>query len=120
MYRLYSWEHSYFSGKVRAYLRFKQSQAALGDGYEDILATPDLIAGLLTSRSGSGANRKVGPAGIHRAGVPGFVSIPWNASPVDSGMPDHRLRGNDKDAVIALLSDSSWKPNAMKLLTVSL
>jgi glutathione S-transferase len=55
MYRLYSWEHSYFSGKVRAYLRFKQSQAALGSGFEDILATPDLIAGRLTPRSGSGA-----------------------------------------------------------------
>ena len=47
MYRLFSWEHSYFSGKVRAYLRFKQRQRALGPGYEDILATPDLIQGLL-------------------------------------------------------------------------
>jgi glutathione S-transferase len=55
MYRLFSWEHSYFSGKVRAYLRFKQSQSALGAGYEDVLATPELIAGLLTPRSGSGA-----------------------------------------------------------------
>jgi glutathione S-transferase len=54
-YRLFSWEHSYFSGKVRAYLRFKQSQDALGPGYEDVLATPELIAGLLTPRSGSGA-----------------------------------------------------------------
>ena len=55
MYRLFSWEHSYFSGKVRAYLRFKQSQGALGPGFEDILATPELITGLLTPRSGSGA-----------------------------------------------------------------
>lgn len=55
MYRLFSWEHSYFSGKVRAYLRFKQRQGALGPGYEDILATPDLIQGLLVPRSGSGA-----------------------------------------------------------------
>jgi len=55
MYRLYSWEHSYFSGKVRAYLRFKSLQGALGDGFEDILATPELIAGRLTPRSGSGA-----------------------------------------------------------------
>ena len=54
-YRLYSWEHSYFSGKVRAYLRYKQRSHALGPGYEDILATPELIAGLLTPRSGSGA-----------------------------------------------------------------
>ena len=55
MYRLFSWEHSYFSGKIRAYLRFKQRHGALGDGYEDILATPDLIQGLLIPRSGSGA-----------------------------------------------------------------
>ncbi len=55
MYRLYSWEHSYFSGKVRAYLRFKQRMGALGPGFEDILATPDLLAGLLARKSGSGA-----------------------------------------------------------------
>jgi glutathione S-transferase len=55
MYRLFSWEHSYFSGKVRAYLRFKARQGALGEGFEDILATPELIAGLLTPKSGSGA-----------------------------------------------------------------
>ncbi|MCP4002798.1 MAG: glutathione S-transferase [bacterium] len=55
MYRLFSWEHSYFSGKVRAYLRFKQRQGALGPGFEDILATPELIQGLLLARSGSGA-----------------------------------------------------------------
>ena len=55
MYRLFSWEHSYFSGKVRAYLRFKERMGALGPGFEDILATPELIAGLLTPRSGSGA-----------------------------------------------------------------
>ena len=55
MYRLFSWEHSYFSGKARAYLRYKQRNGALGPGFEDILATTDLIQGLLTSRSGSGA-----------------------------------------------------------------
>ncbi len=55
MYRLFSWEHSYFSGKARAYLRFKQRHGALGDGFEDILATPELIQGLLIPRSGSGA-----------------------------------------------------------------
>jgi glutathione S-transferase len=53
MYRLYSWEHSYFSGKARAYLRFKHRQGALGDGYEDVLATPELTLGLLAQRSGS-------------------------------------------------------------------
>jgi glutathione S-transferase len=55
MYRLFSWEHSYFSGKVRAYLRFKHEQGSLGPGYEDILATPELIQGLLIPRSGSPA-----------------------------------------------------------------
>lgn len=55
MYRLYSWEHSYFSGKVRAYLRFKARHGDLGPGFEDILATPELIVGLLTEKSGSGA-----------------------------------------------------------------
>jgi glutathione S-transferase len=55
LYLLFSWEHSYVSGKVRAYLRFKHRQAALGTGYEDILATPELIEGYLLPRSGSGA-----------------------------------------------------------------
>lgn len=55
MYKLFSWEHSYFSGKVRAYLRYRHRMGALGDGYEDILATPELIQGLLMRKSGSGA-----------------------------------------------------------------
>jgi len=55
MYRLYSWENSYFSGKARAYLRFKHSQGALGDGFEDILATPELMFGMLPQRTGSSA-----------------------------------------------------------------
>jgi len=55
MYRLFSWEHSYFSGKVRAYLRFKERNAALGAGFEDVLASAELIQGLLLPRSGSGA-----------------------------------------------------------------
>ena len=55
MYRLFSWEHSYFSGKARAYLRFKARMSALGPGFEDILATPELIQGLLLPRSGSPA-----------------------------------------------------------------
>ena len=52
-YRLFSWEHSYFSGKVRAYLRYKDYFGDLGDGYEDILATPELIQGLLVPATGS-------------------------------------------------------------------
>ncbi len=56
-YRLFSVEHSIFSAKVRAYLRFKASQNDLGTGptagFEDILATPNLINKLLVVRSGS-------------------------------------------------------------------
>ncbi|MDG1204076.1 MAG: glutathione S-transferase family protein [Pseudomonadales bacterium] len=60
-YRLFSVEHSIFSAKVRAYLRFKSSQGDLGSGteggfdhgFEDILATPHLINELLMVRSGS-------------------------------------------------------------------
>ncbi len=53
-YRLFSWELSYFSGKVRAYLRYKDRMGDLG-GFEDILATPELVFGLLTPATGSGA-----------------------------------------------------------------
>jgi len=55
MYRLFSWEHSYFSGKARAYLRFKERAGSLPPGWEDILATRELVAGLLVPRSGTGA-----------------------------------------------------------------
>ncbi len=53
MYRLFSWEHSYFSGKARAYLRWKQHHGALGPGFEDVLATPELALGLLIPKSGT-------------------------------------------------------------------
>lgn len=52
-HRLFSWEHSYFSGKVRAYLRYKERMGDLGDGFEDILATPELMTGLLMPATGS-------------------------------------------------------------------
>lgn len=52
-YRLFSVEHSYFSAKVRAYLRWKDHHGALPGGFEDVLATTDLIRDLLTVRSGS-------------------------------------------------------------------
>jgi glutathione S-transferase len=54
-YRLFSWEHSYFSGKARAYLRYKERSGGLGPGFEDILSTPELAAGLLIPKSGSPA-----------------------------------------------------------------
>ncbi len=55
MYRLFSWEHSYFSGKARAYLRWKHHHGALGPGFEDVLATPELAMGLLIPKSGTPA-----------------------------------------------------------------
>ena len=51
-YKLFTVEHSYFSGKIRAYLRWKQFHGALGAGFEDILATPELIEKLLMTKSG--------------------------------------------------------------------
>lgn len=53
MYRLFSVEHSIFSAKVRSYLRFKHDQKDLGPGFQDILATPEIIQGLLVKKSGS-------------------------------------------------------------------
>ena len=53
MYRLFSAEHSMFSAKVRAYFRLKADQQDLGRGFEEILATPNLIQNLLQKRSGS-------------------------------------------------------------------
>ena len=50
-YRLFSWEHSYFSGKTRALLRFKAHGGALA--FEDVLATPELISGLLIPATGT-------------------------------------------------------------------
>ena len=64
-YQLFSWEHSYFSGKVRAYLRYKHAMGDLGRGYEDVLATPELIQGLLVPATGSPAVPQVRtPGGV--------------------------------------------------------
>ena len=54
-YRLFGWELSYFSGKARAYLRYKERMGDLGEGFEDVLATPELVTGLLAPATGSGA-----------------------------------------------------------------
>ena len=107
MYRLYSWEHSYFSGKVRAYLRLKERMGALGPGFEDILATPELLAGRLTPRSGSSAVPQMEmPDGtwvqdsseiidVCEAAHPGFPVVP------DSSRPKQRLASY----LIELLAD---------------
>lgn len=54
-YRLFGWELSYFSGKARAYLRYKERMGDLGEGFEDVLATPELMTGLLQPATGSAA-----------------------------------------------------------------
>lgn len=53
MYKFFSAEHSMFSAKVRSYFRFKYDQGDLGPGFEEILASPDLIRNLLQKKSGS-------------------------------------------------------------------
>jgi glutathione S-transferase len=53
MYRLFSWEHSYFSGKARSYLRYKAYFDGLGAGFEDILATREIVEELLVPATGT-------------------------------------------------------------------
>ncbi|NRA02321.1 MAG: glutathione S-transferase C-terminal domain-containing protein [Myxococcales bacterium] len=55
MYRLFSWEHSYFSGKARAYLRYKAYHGALGEGFEDVFATREILERVLKPATGSQA-----------------------------------------------------------------
>jgi glutathione S-transferase len=52
-YRLFSWELSYFSAKSRAYLRWKERMGGLPGGFEDILATNDLMVSLLLPATGT-------------------------------------------------------------------
>lgn len=53
MYRLFAWEHSYFSGKAMAYLRYKSWGGDLA--WEPVLATPELLNGLLLPATGTSA-----------------------------------------------------------------
>ena len=108
MYKLFSWEHSYFSGKVRAYLRFKHRNAALGEGYEDILATPDLIQGLLIPRSGSGAIPQIeAPDGTWVQDSSEIIDFCEAAHPEARVIPDPRSRPRQCLAsyLIELLAD---------------
>jgi glutathione S-transferase len=108
MYRLYSWEHSYFSGKVRAYLRFKQRMGALGPGFEDILATPELLAGLLARKSGSGAVPQLEmPDGTWVQDSSGILDACERAHPEWPIVPDPRERPRQHLAayLIELLAD---------------
>jgi glutathione S-transferase len=50
-YRLLAWDFSYFSAKVRAYLRFKEFHGALT--YEEVFATQAIIQGYMIPATGS-------------------------------------------------------------------
>ncbi len=50
-HRLFAWNFSYFSAKIRAYLRYKQFNGTLE--YEEILASQDIIRGVLIPATGS-------------------------------------------------------------------
>lgn len=50
-YRLFAWNFSYFSGKVRAYMTYKSHVDKLQ--FEEILATQEIIQGLLIPNTGS-------------------------------------------------------------------
>ena len=53
MYTLFSREISYFSGKVRAALKYKQNTGAMPERFEDILATTEIVQKYLLPRTGS-------------------------------------------------------------------
>ena len=108
MYRHYSWEHSYFSGKVRAYLRFKSRSDALGPGFEDILATPELLVGRLLPKSGSQAVPQLeAPDGRWIQDSSEIIDYCERAHPEAPVVPDARERPHQRLAayLIELLAD---------------
>jgi glutathione S-transferase len=50
-YRLFAWDFSYFSAKIRAYCRFKAFHETLT--YEEVLATQAIMQGYITPATGS-------------------------------------------------------------------
>ena len=108
MYKLFSAEHSIFSAKVRAYLRFKHDQGDLGEGFEDILATPDLMTNLLTVRSGSPSLPQMeAPDGAWVQDTSEIIDyVEANHSKI-SIIPDYRTRPKQRLAsyIMELLAD---------------
>ena len=106
-YRHYSWEHSYFSGKTRSYLRYKQRMGGLEVGFEDVLATQDLIMGLLLPRSGSNTIPQLeAPDGtwVHdTAEIIDFCEAAHPSPPVLPG--PSRPRQNIASLLVELLAD---------------
>ncbi|MEZ4219091.1 MAG: glutathione S-transferase family protein [Myxococcota bacterium] len=107
-YRLYSWEHSYFSGKVRAYLRFKRRAGALEPGFEDVLATPELLVGRLAPRTGSTAVPQLElPDGRIVQDSSEILDVVEAAHPREPVVPDARTRPRQCIAsyLVELLAD---------------
>ena len=50
-YRLFAWNLSYFSAKIRAYLRFKEFHGALS--CEEVLATQEIIDAIIIPATGT-------------------------------------------------------------------
>jgi glutathione S-transferase len=107
-YRLFSVEHSIFSAKVRAYLRFKASQGDLGLGFEDILATPNLINELFVVGSGSPSlPQMLTPDGGWVQDSSEIIDYLENAHPQTKIIPELAARPKQRLAcyLIELLSD---------------
>lgn len=107
-YRLFSWEHSYFSGKVRAYLRYKEWCGGLGDGFEDILATPDLIFGLLVPATQSNTVPQIqAPDGTWVQDSSEIIDYCEAAHPAPAVIPDPAARPRQALAsyLLELLAD---------------
>ena len=101
-YRLFSWEHSYFSAKARAYLRYKQRMGALEPGWEDVLCSADLIQGLLIPKSGSGAVPQLeAPDGTWIQDSSAIIDFVEAAHPAVPVVPD--LRGRPRQALACYL-----------------
>ncbi|MEK9890773.1 MAG: glutathione S-transferase family protein, partial [Gammaproteobacteria bacterium] len=107
-YRLFSVEHSIFSAKVRALMRFKLEQGDLGAGFEDVLATPHLINRWLTPKSGSPSLPQLEtPDGGWVQDSSAIVDYLERIHPASPVVPDADLRPRQHLAcyLIELLSD---------------
>jgi len=112
-YRLFSWELSYFSAKVRSYLRWKERMGGLPEGFEDILATNDLLAGLLLPATGTMAVPQLQkPDGTYVQDSSEIIDEIERAHPDPSATPDPNTSPRQCLAVwiIELLADEWMLP----------
>ena len=93
--RLYSWELSYFSGKIRGYLRFK-ARHENGPRWSDVVATPDIIATQLFPASQSSAVPQLqfadGTIIQDSSSIMDAVEVRWPTPPVLPGASAIRQR----------------------------